>query len=1073
MLAIGSRRQYPPLSGGWFLFIVANASKESRQRLVRLLTCPNIQPLDIQYILGQDRWTYDMFDYFPQIDLDNPVSIGDHFSSYVGVAHAPDSSGNGCYLYNGSATAYHPKSHHEFVGEACRMDEGHGRVLKLGYEEITRRRRQNLSGEELFIHEKMAYPGAKSFFVSMTRYPIMSGESLTKKTRVLAILAENCLMILLGSLAMEKKALPRNPGLHKLAMICQSTSHHLRPKGTPDPQWYGTNKMLPMLQNSALIWDLDTHGHVWTKPREQLREHWQRTGALTLTQAESNEFLLAAGIGVTSKRRSTIKRIYYAILQEHGHTCQTLYQDCLRRLAILWVAIIRQAEARDLVRGPHDGLYVLEDGGLDWSGISHIAQSIAPSDLRHLYSKHGCRRLFDRDSSQRFNRQVLYQCNWDRLKCKFSYPPLSLNAAKPDLFQGGLPMSFSSRQHQVHHPPGVYSRMVRVSQAKLHGYLSSEGIIQTNSSPNHTRITLKGPRRLLNIDDLMASVIQQLKLDIALCPSIIVEEEWWNRSSFTEPLRCQLQRRIQQVARGLLKTEWDQWPHLEELQEGWAEPWPDSDDIGLSLEEYPEPVPVASDVQRDDVQLDDRTKACLELLQVSRPEKVITNRESFFKAQSSHPVNEEVDQGTYFELWERDGTIPVTSIFQQKIKAATSSTGKAPVSSTLHSRAQRVPSQKAVTKSADTATRPESTQNTYVETCQRCGMTASRKGKHASHCQGKCKRCRDLDLPCDYNILPGGLKICICTNCKTAEAVCSGPVTHAHFVPDALVHVPCQRCQMQVPRASGHHKRCQGKCEACEKQRIPCDASMQTLRPPTCTNCKEQQLTCSGPITHSNLVQTREKTCLRCGTILKGDAKILKEHMRKCRGKCDNCEERGIACQMAGRRSCTNCIEQKVHCSSRTTHKHLVQKENDKTYSRCRTIPKGQAKNFHKHKGTCRGKCKDCDERGIPCDFPRNSPSCTNCIEQKLQCSGRITHRDLVRENEKTCSRCGAIPKCSVGNFGTHERQCRGKCKGCDAQGIPCVFSHGGKYTRACENCVEEKLQCSGRVTYADSVPES
>jgi len=261
MLAIGSRRQYPLQSEGWFLFIVANASKESRQRLVRLLTCPNIQLLDIQYILGQDRWTYDMFDYFPQIDLDNPVSIGDHFSSYVGVAHAPNGSGNGCYLYNGSATAYHPSSHHEFVGEACRMDEGYGRVLKLGYEEITRRR-QNLSGEELFIQEKMAYPGAKSFFVSMTRYPIMSSESLTKKTRVLAILAESCLMILLGSLAMEKKALPRNPRLHKLAMICQSISNHLRPKGTPDPQWYGTNKMLPMPQNSALIWDLATHGHV-------------------------------------------------------------------------------------------------------------------------------------------------------------------------------------------------------------------------------------------------------------------------------------------------------------------------------------------------------------------------------------------------------------------------------------------------------------------------------------------------------------------------------------------------------------------------------------------------------------------------------------------------------------------------------------------------------------------------------------------------------------------------------------------------------------------------------------------
>ena len=43
--------QYPIAFIGWCLVIVVNAWKESRQRLLQLLTHSNILPLDIQYIL--------------------------------------------------------------------------------------------------------------------------------------------------------------------------------------------------------------------------------------------------------------------------------------------------------------------------------------------------------------------------------------------------------------------------------------------------------------------------------------------------------------------------------------------------------------------------------------------------------------------------------------------------------------------------------------------------------------------------------------------------------------------------------------------------------------------------------------------------------------------------------------------------------------------------------------------------------------------------------------------------------------------------------------------------------------
>ena len=162
MLVIQSRERYPIESLGWFIVIIVNARMLSRQRLLRLLTHCNILSRVVQYVLGGDNWTWDMFDYIPHIDLQKPESIGDHVSSYLGVTHTPDKDGTD--LYNGSATCVSPNR--GLVGEAARIITGHRRTLELGYDEIRRRRRDpNIENhKELFIHEKMAYPGAKYFF---------------------------------------------------------------------------------------------------------------------------------------------------------------------------------------------------------------------------------------------------------------------------------------------------------------------------------------------------------------------------------------------------------------------------------------------------------------------------------------------------------------------------------------------------------------------------------------------------------------------------------------------------------------------------------------------------------------------------------------------------------------------------------------------------------------------------------------------------------------------------------------------------------------------------------------------
>ena len=259
MLVIQSRERCPIESVGWFIVIIANARKLSRQRpplLLRLLTHCNILSRDVQFALGRDNWTWDMFDYLPHIDLQKPESIGDHFSSYLGVTYTPDKDGNLTDLYNGSATCVLPNE--GLVGEAARMISGHRRTLEFGYDGICRRRRDhNIENhKELFIHEKMAFPGAKYFFITAAHYPIISSQCLRNKAKVLTVFAESLVMILLGTICKGNKQLPRRASLKQMAMMVQDISAQLRPQGIPQPQWGGTNKLRPTFQSSRPVWDL-------------------------------------------------------------------------------------------------------------------------------------------------------------------------------------------------------------------------------------------------------------------------------------------------------------------------------------------------------------------------------------------------------------------------------------------------------------------------------------------------------------------------------------------------------------------------------------------------------------------------------------------------------------------------------------------------------------------------------------------------------------------------------------------------------------------------------------------------
>ncbi|GAB0134306.1 homocitrate synthase [Epichloe bromicola] len=145
MLAVGNRFQ-TAIPREWYLLIMTNASAERRRRLVGIMTCPSVQPIALQYLLGQQSSSANMFDRYPHTDLANCDAIGEFCTASTGLARCENGD---TFVYSGSATSMCAEK-----GEISRM-MGHGRILALGHHEINRRRERGDKGL-LFMDSKMS-----------------------------------------------------------------------------------------------------------------------------------------------------------------------------------------------------------------------------------------------------------------------------------------------------------------------------------------------------------------------------------------------------------------------------------------------------------------------------------------------------------------------------------------------------------------------------------------------------------------------------------------------------------------------------------------------------------------------------------------------------------------------------------------------------------------------------------------------------------------------------------------------------------------------------------------------------
>ncbi|KAL5617285.1 hypothetical protein FOBRF1_006033 [Fusarium oxysporum] len=91
-------------------------------------------------------------------------------------------------------------------------------------------------------------------------------------------------------------------------------------------------------------------------------------------------------------------------------------------LGVLFAALIQVARLQTLVyHSCEEASYCLAAAAIDWVLVSIVAEGLAPSDLKGLYTPEDCSQLYESDESAEFRRKALLGPNWERLRGASSF----------------------------------------------------------------------------------------------------------------------------------------------------------------------------------------------------------------------------------------------------------------------------------------------------------------------------------------------------------------------------------------------------------------------------------------------------------------------------------------------------------------------------------------------------------------------------------------------------------------------------------------------------------------------------
>ncbi|KAM6538581.1 hypothetical protein FALCPG4_000448 [Fusarium falciforme] len=500
MLAATVRDDLPRSMQGWFLYIVANATEERRERLLNLLTHPSVQLPALQYRLGAPVWWPTMLDpIWPKIDLSRADEGGDFVTAYIAVGHLSQATH---YIYSGSATSTDPTA--SMIGEAARM-ACHSKVLNLDLEDMIRGRQlkqTSLDKSILLAHVQLGR-SEERFFLPSQRFPVDMrdpADSTHQKCAALALYAENLNMILLSSRAVDYK--PRSAASAPYIRSSRLVLERLRPAGLPEPPWNGINILLPMLQLPKAIWKLmnvNIRADLSSAVGHKLRRRFAETGKPTLSRLACVRMLAGSKLPPADPYVKAMRLLYADILAEHGLEYRTQHQDKTLRLLVLWVAIIRVAETSCLVSGPYendDDRYHVEDTALDWVSVAVEAQLVAPPDLlKEFEDEDYCQKLYKAGKSLFFNRNVVIRSNWNRLR-------------------SGLLKKIAKSSSMTRHPTLIKSRIRHICRVLAYRHMAEQGRIKKTS----TAVRLKAKEPCVTVKgDTSGTCARCRKEMIAIC----------------------------------------------------------------------------------------------------------------------------------------------------------------------------------------------------------------------------------------------------------------------------------------------------------------------------------------------------------------------------------------------------------------------------------------------------------------------------------------------------------------------------------------------------------------------------
>ncbi|KAM0559489.1 hypothetical protein ACHAPJ_004519 [Fusarium lateritium] len=990
MLAIGEREKLPKAMRGWFLLVVANAKKRYRERLRRMLTHPSVQPLAIQYILGQDEWSLDMFDHLHKIDLEITGEPKDFMSSYCAIGHFQP---NNTFVYFGSATNTRVTSSR--MGEEDRISE-HSRTLKIGHAEIKKRRSEprGKGSAILLAHEKLSLSqeeGDGYYFFASQRYPVhMDDPEGYKKAAALALLSEHFNVMLLGSIA--EGYTPRKHANQDFITISRQLMSGLRPDDFPTPVFTGTNVVLPVTQVPRAFWHLlqqDTRVLRTEELVQELQDHFQTKRKLLLTVAECKTILPRHQLPATPANVKALRMIYASLLHEKGLKYQTHFQANFMKKMILVTAVIQVAEARGLAYKDGDTRFGVEEDGLDWIKVEETAQKHAPEALRDLYTAKACERLWKSPRTATLREQVALAPNWVRVRA-------------------GVPKTFVKSRRHMKHPLPIKLRIQDLARFHMYWNMFERDFFDDSQSLKDASMVKLMSRTPPTATHLVPPMIEQLRADIALSSQVKVRDGAWENPIFREHLLNELHRAQSILRSGIQEDEVSQWKSLQKLQVGWAHaPAEDDEDRIILSEPQMQKPTVPLTTQSHDIQ------SVVEMLQRHHIELPQTSRTSHpldtdIEAQADDHEDDEDDEP--FDFYESNGE---------------------PISRTLFTMSG---------SSGGTRRRqamPPEPEDSGV--CGRCRMFTKTLSSHHPYCTGRCEECVLAGAPCAH---PPGRKTCV--RCERLGKKCENFSNEEDAEPKATE--VCDKCEAEKPSDGfyNHYRQCRGRCRPCIAGNRPCVRVGGVSMCETCTSPEEctghshgddDSGVCSECLDTKANVTAHERRCRgRCEPCRDGKRPCKRKHGAR---KCDTCKTVEECCNFQRE----NPMEEKEV------------KEDKQTCAKCRQrFDNNTVHQVTRHQSRCPGRCTECKRKKKPCVREKGYTKCENCREDKSDPVCKPADRLTAGHISPTCEICGKS-FANKDSCRRHEGKCVGKCSKCDADGQACLRPTQATSRLPCQRC--------------------